>query len=105
MPAKKYQVKESDIQRQCLQWLQLHHVFARRWNSGMAFWNGRAAKMGEKGDPDIWILHRGRFIAIEVKAQNKHQSREQIIRETEIRNAGGQYYVVRRLEDLIGAMA
>ena len=53
------------------------------------------------GDPDIVVCYKGRFIGIEAKTHEGHQSTWQELRERQITEAGGIYAVIRSTEELI----
>lgn len=59
----------------------------------------RLPKYTPKGLPDIVVIDLGRFIGLEVKDKGK-QSESQIEMEKKIKDAGGDYYVVRSIEDV-----
>lgn len=52
------------------------------------------------GWPDIEVVHEGRFMAFEVKAEGNYQSDTQKDCEALIRASGGLYAVVRSTEDV-----
>ena len=64
--------------------------------------DGRYFKTGKKGSPDITCCIKGKFVGVEVKAPKGHQSSEQKIAEAKIKKLGGDYWLVRSIEDLIG---
>ena len=55
----------------------------------------------EKGLPDVIMIYRGRFIAIEVKAGRDKLSDDQKKRQFEIERAGGIYFECRSTDDFI----
>jgi hypothetical protein len=61
-------MKESDVQRQILDYLALKHVFHYRNNSG-AFQrdDGHFYRFGALGSPDIICVVDGRYVGIEIK--------------------------------------
>jgi VRR-NUC domain len=59
---------------------------------------------GRPGVPDILCCYRGRFIAIELKVRGSKLSPEQEREAERLRNSGGVFVVVRRLEDLVEAL-
>ena len=66
-----------------------------------AFWSNIQGGPGSKpGDPDMVVCYKGRYIGIEAKTKDGRQSEIQKVREKEIINAGGQYWVVRSVDDL-----
>ena len=58
-------------------------------------------KNAKPGSPDILVLYKGRFIGIEIKSETGKQTANQMEAEEKIRRAGGEYYVVRSVEDLL----
>jgi hypothetical protein len=97
-------VKEQDIQRQILDWLELNHIFHWRSNTG-AFageYKGkkRFVRFGKKGTPDIFAVYDGEIFGIEVKGPNGELSEEQKEWRNEFWHAGGYYVVARCLEDV-----
>lgn len=57
------------------------------------------------GWPDIEMIHKGRFIAFEVKAEGNKQQDNQKAVEADIDAAGGYYFVVRSIADVEEVMA
>lgn len=74
----------------------------RRYLEGRgAFWSNVQGGPGSKpGDPDIVICYKGRYIGIEAKSPVGRQSPIQKVRMKEIRDAGGIYEIVRKVEDV-----
>ena len=58
-------------------------------------------KHSRRGVPDIIVVKQGQFIGLEVKRQGTCQSPEQKAFEKDVAHAGGQYYVVRSVDDVI----
>jgi hypothetical protein len=56
--------------------------------------------MGILGAPDIFCVHKGRCIGIEVKDVKGKQNPNQIIFDENFTNAGGIYIVARSLDDI-----
>lgn len=56
---------------------------------------------GRKGCPDITVLYNGRYIALECKSDKGKLSAEQKITEAQIKDCGGEYYVIRTLDDVM----
>jgi hypothetical protein len=71
-------VKESDVQRQAINYLALKHVFHYRNNSG-AFKrdDGHFYRFGATGSPDTVCVIKGQYVGIEVKAPKGKQSEHQ----------------------------
>lgn len=55
----------------------------------------------EKGLPDVILIYRGRFYAIEVKAGKDKMSIEQLHRKFEIERAGGVYFEARSTDSFL----
>lgn len=64
-------------------------------NKGKTGW----MQTGKKGSPDIILCHKGCWIGIEVKSEKGKQNKHQIQAEQAIRSAGGQYFVIRSIEE------
>lgn len=93
---------ESDIQKTIIDYLKIKRHFFWRNNSGAyKTENGGFVRFGEAGSPDICIVKDGFFIGLEVKASKGKQSPNQIEWEKAIKAAGGEYYVVRSLDEVI----
>lgn len=62
----------------------------------------RSLPPGQKrGWPDITLCKEGKFIGLEVKTQKGRQTEAQKEVEKQIKAAGGEYYIVRSVEDVI----
>ena len=57
-------------------------------------------KYSMRGVPDIILILKGNFVGLEVKPPGKYQSPEQKEFERNCLAAGGEYHVVRSIEDL-----
>lgn len=98
-------LKESEIQSQILDYLKIKHIFHYRQNTGaLETKSGRFMRFGCKGSPDIVCIINGRYVGVEVKASHGQQSPDQKIFEANLRNAGGDYWLVRSLEELISKL-
>lgn len=96
---------EHDIQRQILGWLEHKHIFHWRANCGAFAGEYRGKKrfmrFGKKGMPDIFAVHQGKIIGIEVKAANGELSPHQVEFGVELKAAGGIYIVARNLDECV----
>lgn len=91
---------EAQIQKAVLDWLQLQGIFVFRTNNiGVPLANGKFRPSPVKGVPDIIVIQDGLFIGLEVKAQKGKQSEHQKWFEMNVKKAGGQYHIVRSIED------
>jgi VRR-NUC domain len=95
-------MKESDVQRQVLDYLTLKHIFHYRNNSG-AFTrsDGHFYRFGTLGSPDIICVVNGQYVGIEVKAPKGKQSDHQKEFQKNLENAGGKYILAYSLDDVI----
>lgn len=96
---------ESDIQRTIIDYLKKKKHFFWRNNSGamVSEYKGRRSfvRFGAPGSPDICIVKDGYFIGLEVKQKGGKQTPDQKAWEQNCKAAGGEYYVVRSLDEVI----
>jgi len=98
-------MKESIIQRAILDYLEWfskqHRVYFFRSAAGMVKTEqGRMFKTGKPGVPDISAIYKGMYWGLEVKNEKGRQSTSQKQAEEEIKAAGGQYLIIRSLDDI-----
>lgn len=95
---------ESSIQSAICDYLAYRRVFFFRTNNIPAPLAGggfRALpKYTPRGISDIIVIKNGRFIGLEVKSKTGSQSPEQKTFEKGVRDAGGEYHVVRSIDDV-----
>ena len=95
---------ESSIQSAICDYLALRkHMFWRCNNVPAPLPGGgfRALpKHTPRGLPDIIVIRDGWFIALEVKKKGGYQSKEQKEFEKSVLDAGGEYHVVRSIDDV-----
>ena len=98
----KFKQKESEIQKSILDFLEWQkEIYFFRAGSGLVkLENGRHFKSGKPGVPDIIVVYEGRFIGLEVKTETGRQSEVQKEAEEQITDAGGEYYIVRSIDDV-----
>lgn len=101
-------MKETDIQRTVCDYLARKRHFFWRSNNAPAFQKDqygmrfrRMPKYAMNGTPDIIVIKDGFFIGLEIKMPKGKQSQFQIDFEKGCKEAGGEYYVIRKLEDVI----
>jgi len=100
-------MREKEIQYTIIQYLEYQkNLYFIRTNSFAGSFlrrNGSAGyiKNNKAGCPDIIVLKNGRFIGLEVKTDKGKQSDLQKEAEKQIKNSGGEYYIIRRLEDVL----
>ena len=97
---------EHNIQSSILQYLHARGIFAYRQNTGVDRTGGRWISYGVKGSPDILSVIGGKYIGIEVKGYDingrktkQSESQKEFQRKLEL--AGGDYYVVWSLDEVI----
>ena len=95
--------KETDIQRAICDYLSLKKHFFWRQNTVPVFDKGfyrPMPKYSMNGLPDIIVIKDGFFIGLEVKRPKTKQSESQLLFEELCHKAGGEYYVVRSIDDV-----
>jgi hypothetical protein len=94
-PPNKPKSKESDLQRQILDYLALKRIFAYRNNTG-AFSNGHGGfyRFGAIGSPVITCVIAGQYVGIEVKRPGGKQSDHQKEFQANLEAAGGKYVLL-----------
>ena len=96
-------MNESALVKICILWLGYKRIFCYRQNSGAGITpSGRFIRYGKVGSPDIIAVIGGKYIGIECKIGKGRQSPSQIEFQEKLENAGGEYWIVRQLEDLEG---
>jgi len=96
-------MKESDIQKAMLEWLELKGILAFPVKNTGTYDPVRKCFRsfnGVKGIPDLTIIIEGKYIGAEVKNEKGRLGPEQKIMQGRIIEAGGYYIVVRSLEEL-----
>jgi hypothetical protein len=95
-------MRESDIQRQILEYLALKRIFHYRNNSS-AFKdsNNHFYRFGALGSPDIICVIDGQYVGIEVKAPKGKQSDHQKEFQRKLEAAGGKYILAYSLDEIL----
>jgi hypothetical protein len=95
-------MKESEVQKQILDYLALKHVFHYR-NNSRAFKrdDGHFYRFGATGSPDIICVINGQYVGIEVKAPKGKHSEHQKEFQRQLEEAGGKYMLAYALDDVI----
>ena len=96
-------MKENEIQKAILEYLNyIGKIYFFRAGSGaIRTENGNYFKSGKVGCPDIVVCYKGKFIGLEVKTEKGKQSDYQKVAEQEIKRAGGKYFMVRSINDVM----
>ena len=99
------ELKEKEIQKQILEWLEWKSIFHYRNNTGAMTGKHKGKtwflRFGAVGSPDIIAVHKGKYIGIEVKGKNGVQSEKQKEFQERLEQAGGIYILAYCLEDVI----
>lgn len=93
-------LREADILRTILDYLRVHRIFHFRLNTGAMKIDKRYVTFGKVGAPDIFVVHRGQCLGIEVKGPKGKQSQAQWEFAERLTVAGGLYVVARCIEDV-----
>ena len=97
--------KEKDVLREILLYLRARGVFHIRINTMGVFDFNRKIYLKSPnttlGVSDIVILKNGKMICLEAKSPTGKQSPEQKQFETNVKAAGGEYYIVRCVQDVL----
>lgn len=105
----KIQLKESQIQKQVINYLSLlentGRLFFFRAGSGFIKISNtkgkdRFFKTGKAGCPDIVCCYKGYFLGLEIKTQKGKQSNHQKNVQKRIEQNGGKYFIVRDINDV-----
>ena len=105
-----FKPKEKDIERSICDWLRIKGFFF--WKQPSAGFFDTTRKTFRKhtspyvrnGVPDIIVVKDGAFYGFEVKSETGRQSQAQIDFERDLRHAGGNYFLVRSIEDVENAL-
>ena len=89
---------EAEIQKQVVQYLKAKNIFHFRTPN---IPTKNRPNIVLKGTPDLIAIIKGQFIGLEIKTQSGKQSDHQKEFETKLMKAGGRYYIIRSLQDLI----
>lgn len=101
---------ETQILNQIQQYLRLKRIFHYRNNSGGALLQNKPdgrkyrVQFGVRGMPDIVAVVNGIYVGFEVKTAIGKQSPHQKLFQDNLTHAGGRYFIIRSLDDLIEAM-
>lgn len=92
----------SELVKACCSYLTMKKVFHYRNNSG-AFKNseGHFFRFGAVGSPDIIAVINGKYVGIECKMGSGRQSPSQKEFEKNLTKAGGEYWLIRSVEELV----
>jgi hypothetical protein len=94
--------REIDLEKQIGELFLDNGVFCQKTPKLKTFGKRKmSGRLSLNGQPDLFIVHKGRYIAIEVKLPGCQQSPDQKEFEKRLRAAGANYYVVRSLADAV----
>ncbi len=101
----KYKATEKEIQKAIGDYLTAQKVFWWRNNTGVFVgeYKGkkRLVRFGKKGSGDIFAIHDGKFISIEVKTPGKKPGEDQIEFIKAVRQNGGRACWVDNIDEFI----
>jgi len=89
---------EKKVQKDIIEYLTKKGILHYRQNSGS---KGYIKFCSINGISDIVCIHQGRYVGIEVKDVKGKQSKDQILFEKNLNNAGGLYILAKSLKDVI----
>lgn len=96
--------KETAIVNAICEYLSVKQHFFWRQNTGGMYREGRffsLPRFSLKGVPDIILVKSGIFVGLEVKTEKGRQSPGQKEFQEKVTKAGGCYYTVRSIDDVI----
>ena len=93
---------ETEIQKDILDLLDTKGLF--HWRSEPVSRHGHRARPGTVGMPDIFCLVGGHLYGLEVKTPDGKPSKEQLEWGRNIEKAGGSFFIVRSIEDVLAAL-
>lgn len=100
---------EKDIQNEICEYLERNRIFFWRSNNIPIFGQSNDGKFrhrampkfSKKGVPDIIVIHKGKFIGLEVKRPTAQLRPDQAKFSLEVAQNGGYYYKVTSVEDVM----
>ena len=100
----KLKIKEKDLVKSALDYLNIRKIFCWRHNTGaiLSEYKGktRFMRFGQVGSPDIFALINGDLFGLECKGTGGKQSPDQKNYQKRFEKAGGIYLLIYSLEDL-----
>jgi hypothetical protein len=91
---------ESELEKQIGLFFLNYGIFCQKTPKLKTYGKRRmSGPLNLNGSPDLYIIHRGRFIALEVKKPGQRLSEAQELFHGLLRKAGANCYVVRSLEE------
>lgn len=93
--------EEKLLQDACMRYLALKkHCFWRNNSGALKTEYGSFVRFGAVGSPDIFVVKDGFIIGLEIKSKVGKQSPAQKEFERAIKEAGGEYRIIKSLDDL-----
>jgi hypothetical protein len=92
-------IKETALSSSIAEWLDVHHIYNDRLNSGKIRSGNRMIHLCKPGTPDRFAIVEGQIIFIEVKQKGKTATTEQLKRHEELRNSGAIVIVADSFEE------
>ncbi len=96
-------MKESEIQKQIIEYLKVMNIIVIRNNSGLIHISNRWINLGDAGSSDLIAMHplSGKLIAIEVKRPGEKLRGKQILFRDKVLKGNGIHITAYCLEDVI----
>ena len=92
---------ESQLVKACLELLAVKRIFSNRQNTGAFKTDKGFYKFGILGAGDIVAVVDSRHIEIECKTGRNKQSTAQVAYQKELESAGGLYWLIRDVSELV----
>jgi hypothetical protein len=95
-------ISETNLVKACLDLLTAKRIFHYRQNSGaLKTERGGFVRFGAVGVPDIIAVINGKYIGIECKVGKNKQSEGQKEFEVKLKKAGGDYWLIYFIDELL----
>ena len=95
----------TELVRACEQYLTMKNIFHYRQNTGaVKTERGGFIRFGAVGSPDLVAIIKGKYIGIECKMGSGKQSPGQKEFEKRLLNAGGEYWLIRDVKNLVSKL-
>lgn len=92
----------TELVKACEEYLRMKHIFHYRQNTGaLRTQSGGFIRFGTTGSPDIVAVIAGKYIGIECKMGSGKQSPGQKDFEKRLKQAGGEYWLIRDVQEVV----
>lgn len=91
---------EKDLERQVGSFFLIHGLFCQKFPKLKTFGKRKmASALSLNGSPDLYVIHEGRFYAVEIKLRLGKQSEDQKVFQERVMRAKAHYFICRSMED------